>query len=395
MFNAQNEEMARAHLAAIISSSDDAIISKDLKGIITSWNEGAHRLFGYSAEEAIGQPISMLIPEEQRNHEARILAGINRGEHIEHYETVRRSKDGRLLDISLSVSPIRDSTGRIIGASKIARDITEKKRAERELVETTRLLREAQGELQQHAQDLEKKVAERTAELRSTVADLESFSYSISHDLRAPLRAMQGFAQLLQEHYDAKLDEEGRKWLDTIVRAGGRLHQLIEDVLKYSRIGREDLKLRPVALAELVPRIIEEYPNINQANPALTLHQPLHSVMASEPLLAQCLANLFGNAVKFVEPGTRPRIDVRTEQRNGDVRLWIEDNGVGIPPTEHEKIFALFTRGSAPAQVEGTGVGLAIVHRAILRMNGTVGVESEPGHGSKFWIQLPAAEAAK
>jgi signal transduction histidine kinase len=246
-------------------------------------------------------------------------------------------------------------------------------------------------DLERHAADLERTVAERTAELRATVGDLEAFSYSISHDLRAPLRAMQGFAKLLQETYGQQLGGDGQMWLEKITRAGARLNQLIEDVLSYSRVGRADLKLEPNSLDELVPRVIEEYPNILQGAPEITVQRPLRSVIGSETLLMQCVANLLGNAVKFVSPGTRPRINILTESRNGAVRLWIEDNGVGIPEAEQRQIFGLFTRGAGISQVDCTGVGLAVVQRAVARMQGKVGVESQVGQGSRFWIELPAA----
>jgi PAS domain S-box-containing protein len=387
----QDKDLAQAHLAAIVSSSDDAIISKDLQGIIVSWNRGAEALFGYTAQEAIGRPITMLIPETRLDEETKILERIRRGDLVNHYQTIRRRKDGTLIEVSLTVSPIRNSAGEIVGASKIARDITEEKKAGRELAETARRLREAQVELEKHAADLERTVAERTAELRATVGDLEAFSYSISHDLRAPLRAMQGFAQLLQENYGQQLDVEGRMWLDKISRAGTRLNQLIEDVLSYSRVGRADVMLEPNSLDKLVPRVIEEYPNILEGNPEITVQRPLQPVIGSETLLMQCIANLLGNAVKFVPPGTRPRVNVRTEPRNGAVRLWVEDNGVGIPETEHRQIFRLFARGVTNAQVDGTGVGLAVVQRAVSRMHGSVGVESQVGQGSRFWIELPGA----
>lgn len=384
-----------ARLAAIVESSDDAIIGKDLHGIITSWNRGAERIFGYDAQEVIGRPITLLIPPDRLTEEPEILSRLRKGERVDHFETVRITKNRHLVNVSLTISPIRDAEGNIVGVSKIARDITEKKRSEQILTETAQKLRHAQEEVQRHAEELERKVAERTTELSATVADLEAFSYSISHDLRAPLRAMQGFAQLLRENHGERLDDEGRQWLDTIMRSGARLNQLIDDVLNYSRVSRSELELGPVDLSDLVSKVVREYPNITQANPALIVEQPLRPVIGSETLLAQAIANLLGNAVKFVASGTRPRIRVRSENLNGSVRLWIEDNGVGIPRAEHERIFGLFTRGTSDTKVEGTGVGLAVVQRAITRMHGRVGVESEPGQGSKFWIELPAAAPSK
>src|SRR5882724_9236020 len=218
-----------AFLASIVENSDDAIISKDLNGVIMSWNCGAERIFGYSAAEAVGKPVSILIPPDHADEEPKILERIRRGERIGHYETVRQHKDGTLINVSLSVSPIKDADGRVIGVSKIARDITQHKRMEKELVKANAILAE-------RARDLETAVAERTARLQQTIADLETFSYTVSHDLRSPLRAMQGFAQAIIAGYADKLDAEGKEYLQRISSSAIRMDKLILEVLTYSRI---------------------------------------------------------------------------------------------------------------------------------------------------------------
>jgi len=187
----QTEE-ARAKLASIVESSDDAIISKDLNGIITSWNQGAQRLFGYTAREMIGQSVARLIPPENFDEEPAILERIRQGKAVEHCETLWRRKDGALINLSLTVSPIWNDQGQIVGASKIARDITDRKKTEQ-------ALRESQALLASRAAQLEQLVTERTARLQDTVSELEHFSYTITHDMRAPLRAMQGFGLILAE----------------------------------------------------------------------------------------------------------------------------------------------------------------------------------------------------
>ncbi len=248
---------ARSMLGAIVESSDDAILSKNLNGIITSWNAGAQRLFGYTAEETVGQPVTMLMPPERFNEEPGILARIRRGERVDHYETIRRRKDGTLLDVSLTISPIVDSQGKIIGASKIARNITEHKRAQI-------ALREAHELLESRAKQLEKLVEERTADLRKTnealvvslahqdklthdlretVQQLETFSYSIVHDMRAPLRSMRSFAAFLETEYRDKLDDTGRSYLQRIMGSAIRMDALITDVLTYSRIASGETPL--------------------------------------------------------------------------------------------------------------------------------------------------------
>src|SRR5882724_6784611 len=222
-------ELTARKLTSIVENSDDAIIGKDLNGVITSWNRGAEHIFGYSAAEAVGKPVSILIPPDHADEEPKILERIRRGERIGHYETVRQRKDGTLINVSLSVSPIKDADGRVIGVSKIARDITQHKRMEKELVKANAILAE-------RARDLETAVAERTARLQQTIADLETFSYTVSHDLRSPLRAMQGFAQAIIAGYADKLDAEGKEYLQRISSSAIRMDKLILEVLTYSRI---------------------------------------------------------------------------------------------------------------------------------------------------------------
>jgi len=408
-----------AWLAAIVESSDDAIITKSLDGIIQTWNKSAEHLFGYTAEQAVGKPVSMLIPQNRQDEEPEILARLRRGERIDHYETVRQRSDGTLLDISLTVSPLRDSQGRIVGASKIARDITGQKRAERALRESEerfrmvadniaqlawsanelgsgtwynrrwydytgttfeemkgrgwesvlhpehlarvrssleeRLqsgrewedtfplrgkdgiyrwflsravpirnsegkieswfgtntditeLREAREALAKSHEDLEKRVAERTASLTEAVAQLEEFSYSVSHDLRAPVRAMQGYAQATLEDYGHTLDARGRQYLNHIVQSGERMDRLVRNLLAYSRIARSELKLEPVSLDALVKDVVSQYPEMQPPRAEIIKRGDLHSVIAHEPSLTQAVSNLLNNAIKFVEPGTQPR----------------------------------------------------------------------------------------
>ncbi len=367
-------ERAKARLAAIVESSDDAIISKDLNGIITSWNRGAERLFGYEAGEAIGRSITMLIPPERLDEEPRILESIRRGARIDHYETVRRRKDGTLIDISLTVSPMRNDQNEIIGASKIARDITERKRAE-EL-------------LQSEAKHLESLVQERTAKLKAMVGELEAFSYSVSHDLRAPLRAMAGYAKALLEEAPAQLSPQHRTYLERIQRAAERLDRLTQEILTYSQLSRAEIKLQPVNLDKLAHEIVEQYPELAAHCGHIQIHSPLLPVLAHESLLTQALSNLLNNACKFVAPGTEPKVVVRTEEMGEEIRIWVEDKGIGIAPEHRDRLFKIFGRIHPESKYEGTGIGLAIVKKVGERMEGTTGFESEPGKGSRFWMQL-------
>jgi PAS domain S-box-containing protein len=501
--NRARESIAR--LAAIVEFSDDAIITLNLEGIIASWNKGAERLYGYSAEEAIGKPLSMLIiPPGQEEEETAILARLRQDQRIEPYQTVRRCKNGKVLDISLSVSPLRDTDGAIIGVSKIARDITQWKKTLQALRDSeqefrtladnisqlawsaselgavtwynrrwceftgttleqmqgrgwesvhhpdhlervkTKLqeclargepwedtfplrgkdgeyrwflsraipirtaegkieswfgtntditeLREAREELARSNENLEKRVAERTASLSETMAQMEQFSYSVSHDLRAPVRAMQGYAQTLLEEYRQVLDQRGIEYLERIVRSGGRLERLTSALLTYSRIGRTQVTLQPVSLDALLADIISHYPEMLPPRAQISFETRLQSVLAHEPSLTQAISNLLHNAVKFVAPGVTPIVQVYSEKRGDRLRLWVKDNGIGIKPEHQGRLFGLFERIHTERQYEGTGIGLAVVRKAIERMGGQVGMESS-AVGSKFWIELPIVES--
>ncbi len=372
-------------LSIIVETSDDAIISKDLNGIIMTWNQGAERIFGYTALEAVGQPITILMPPERYDEEPGILGRIRKGERIDHYETVRRRKDGTLIDISLTVSPVRDEEGRIIGASKIARDITLRKRADKEL-------RATRDELSRLNAELEQRVHERTTSLTEAITQMEEFSYTVSHDLRAPARAMMGYARIVLEDFGQHLHPEAKDYLERIIRGGARMDRLIQDILTYSRLSRRQLELRPVSLDRLLPDIVQQFPQMQPPSAFITIHGPLLDVQGHESLLAQAISNLLTNAVKFVPPREVPRVTVRTESHSTNVRLWVEDNGIGIKPEHQRRIFGVFERLPTETPYEGTGIGLAIVRRAVEKMGGCVGLESDGLTGSRFWLELPAAE---
>ena len=232
-------------------------------------------------------------------------------------------------------------------------------------------------------------VTERTGQLRETIKELEGFSYSVSHDMRAPLRAMQTFASYLVEEYGGKLDEQGMDYLHQIMRSAVRLDHLIQDVLSYTRILHTKLPMEPVDLDRLVRDIVETFPNGQPIKPQIEIKGTLPIVMGNEALLAQCVSNLLSNGAKFVSRGTTPQMEVWAEDvENAFVRVWFRDNGVGIAPENHTRIFRLFERIHLVTEYEGTGIGLTIVRKAIERMGAQVGLESALGKGSNFWIQL-------
>ncbi len=249
----------------------------------------------------------------------------------------------------------------------------------------------AQAILADHAGELELQVLTRTAELRETIGELEAFSYSVSHDMRAPLRALQGFAQLLLHNNAALLDANSVDQLRRIVTSAGRMDALINDVLTYSKLLRSEITLEPVSLDDLIRQVIATYPQLEAKNAEIAIEGSLPSVRANEASLTQVISNLLSNAVKFVARGTTARVRVWAEEIEGDVRLWIEDNGIGIAPEDQGRIWAIFTRVGRAKDYDGTGIGLAIVRKAVERMRGTAGLESAPGQGTRFWLRLRRA----
>jgi signal transduction histidine kinase len=236
--------------------------------------------------------------------------------------------------------------------------------------------------------ELERQVHERTVKLEETIGELEAFSYSVSHDMRAPLRAMEGYAKALLTDYHGRLDGEAMHWLDRIARSAHRLDSLIKDVLTYSRVAKEQIQLSPTDLERLIEDILSTNPEFQEPQARIVVQKPLERVLGHEAYLIQCITNLLSNAVKFVQEGVAPVILIRSERLDGKVRVWFEDNGIGIAAAHHERIFQIFGRVFPDEKYSGTGIGLAIVRKAVQRMNGEAGVESQLGKGSRFWLIL-------
>jgi signal transduction histidine kinase len=228
--------------------------------------------------------------------------------------------------------------------------------------------------------------------LEETIGELEAFSYSVSHDMRAPLRAMAGYAKALLADYHDRLGGEALHWLDRILRSAQRLDSLIKDVLAYSRVAKEQIALGPVDVERLIEDITSTHPEFQAPHARIVVEKPLQRVFGHEAYLTQCVSNLLSNAVKFVRPEAVPTVRIWSERLNGRVRVWFEDNGIGIAPAHHERIFQIFGRVFPDEKYSGTGIGLAIVRKAIQRMRGEVGVESQLDKGSRFWLILDAAD---
>jgi signal transduction histidine kinase len=236
--------------------------------------------------------------------------------------------------------------------------------------------------------ELQRQVQERTVRLEETIGELEAFSYSISHDMRAPLRAMEGYAKALVTDYQDRLDAQARHWLDRINRSAHRLDSLIKDVLAYSKVAKSEIELSRVDLEALIDDIMATNPEFQPVQASIVIERPLHRVLGHEAYLTQCITNLLSNAIKFSRDGVAPVIQIRSERLDGKVRLWFEDNGIGIDPVHHQRIFQIFGQVYPEERYSGTGIGLAIVRKAVQRMNGEVGVESQLGKGSRFWVIL-------
>ena len=256
-------------------------------------------------------------------------------------------------------------------------------------------VRASEEQLRQINAELEERMAQRTSELQETNAELESFAHSVSHDLRAPLRAMEGFAIALAEDYGDRLDDEGRNFATRIVDSARRLDTLISDLLSYSRLGRAHLSIQQVALHQVVQEVLEQLKTeIADRNATILVEDRLPAVQGHQATLVQVISNLVTNALKFVGPEA-PRVRIWAEQRERDmIRLCVKDKGIGIDPSYHDRIFRIFERLHGVESFPGTGVGLAIVSRGCERLGGRCGVDSDVGQGSCFWIELPRAKAA-
>jgi signal transduction histidine kinase len=236
-------------------------------------------------------------------------------------------------------------------------------------------------------------VFERTARLEQTVSELEAFSYSMSHDLRATLRAMRGYSEALLQDYSAGLDSDAQSYLKRILSASERLDRLVQDVLHYSRCARETIECLPVDIEPLISSVVAEYPAFRPPKAEIIVARRLQKVRGHEASLSQVISNLLANAVKFVRPELTPKVKIWTEAIGSRVRVFFSDNGIGIAPEDHEKIFKIFERLSAKGEYEGAGIGLAIVAKGVERMGGKVGVQSWAGRGSTFWVELEACPA--
>ena len=525
-------EEARERLAALVDSSDDAIISKTLEGTIKTWNRGAERVFGYSSAEMAGKPMLLLIPPDRVNEESEILARIRRGESVEHFETVRVRKDGKKIDISATISPIKDSSGAIVGASKIARDITERKQTEDRLAGQTEelsrqaeeLLRsqlaletqtlmlqsvldsmaeglvaaDAQGkfiiwnpaavkilgmaaanltsqqwtahyglyledmvtpfpadqlplarairgesssaqmfvrnpeleqgtwievgggplkdkdgavrggvvafrditqrkaderEIRKLNEELEERVVQRTAQLAAANHELEAFTYSVSHDLRAPLRHIGGFSKILSEDFGPGMPAEAQNHLKRIEDGVHRMGLLVDELLNLARVGRLALQLQATGLNAVVEEVVSLLQPEVAGRAVSWKIADLPPAECDPILIKQVFQNLMANALKFTRTRERAIIEISYRQENGQMVIAVRDNGVGFSMKYKDKLFGVFQRLHRAEEFEGTGIGLATVKRIIHKHGGRVWAEAELDKGATFYFTLAAVES--
>jgi PAS domain S-box-containing protein len=415
---------ADAWLAAIVESSDDAIVGKSLDSIIRSWNAGAERMYGHTAQEAVGQSMRMLIPQELQEEEDIILSRLRRGERVDHFVTVRQGKDGRRIDVSLSVSPIRNKDGDVIGAANIARDISETKRlldVERQL--TSQLQQQAtelEAQMQQ-SQDLQAELEQQLEESQALQVTLEEtndalthalqradgatqsaehanraksqFLATMSHELRTPLNAILGYAEMLELQVDGSITEAQRSHVGRIRAAGQLLLRLINDVLDLAKLeaGRLTFKTEDVPINDLILALqafVE--PQLNKRGVTYRAHPCLQGLKArgDRDKIEQILLNLLSNAAKFTEQG---RIDVSCHATRDQIFVEVTDTGRGIPPEMLDSIFEPFVQGERDLTrtVPGTGLGLAISRQLARGMGADITVTSAVGVGSTFTVKLP------
>jgi PAS domain S-box-containing protein len=413
---------ANQRLEYHVQNTPLAVIEFDAALRVSTWNDGAQRVFGWDAAEVVGRPMCDIpwIPEEDQARVEGVAAALVSGQTIRSVNINRNlRKDGKEIWCEWHNSSLTDPSGKMQSIQSLILDVT--------------VSREAQAVLTRDKAELERLVRERTAKLEELVAELEHFSYSITHDMRAPLRGMQGFAEAMTEACLGCQRNDSLGFMKRIRTSASRMDLLITDALQYAKAVRKELPLGPVDTGELLRGMLDSYPELQRSKAKIELRGELPVVMGNEAGLTQVFSNLLGNAVKFVRPGQVPEICVWAEvlvrgsqperqqadskrprgyqalnspdvaggggrdgQQGGGailetdrwVRIWVEDNGIGILPMMKSKVFDMFARGHDGEQYEGTGIGLALVRKVAQRMGGRVGVESEPGKGSRFWVEL-------
>lgn len=379
-------------LANVVESSDDAIITKSLEGHITSWNKGAQSIYGYSAEEIVGKDISILAPLPQKAEIKQLIEKIKRGEHVIHYDTMRVRKDGKEINVSLTLSPVFDSSGALVGISTIARDITQRKQTEEELIK--------------YREHLEELVQERTSALENKTRELEDvnvhlqeldrlksmFIASMSHELRTPLNSIIGFTGIILMGMAGDISEEQKKQLTIVKNSADHLLSLVNDVIDVSKVeaGIAELDVGEFNLSEIIWDLHDSFKVAAQdKNLELSVNTPDSLMISSdERRVKQIIMNLLSNAIKFTDEG---KVEVEVAKINGIAEITVKDTGMGINGEDMDKLFRAFSQiyvEGRPKQ-EGTGLGLYLSKKIANILGGEIGAESDFGKGSKFTFTVP------
>jgi PAS domain S-box-containing protein len=372
--------MAALRLAAIVESSDDAIIGKTLDGTILDWNLGAERLYGYQTSEVVGQPISLIIPTDRPDELPSIIERLKRGERIDHYETERIRKDGRRISVSVTISPIRNAVGRLVGASAIARDISERK--QNELERENLLARERQSR------------AEAEAALRLR----DEFLSIASHELRTPLATLNGYAQLALRRLGRADQLEPERVVDAlraITSQSDKLNWLLGQLLDVSRLEVGKLALEPQVtdVVALVEQVVSGA-RVRDGEHVITFHAQLSHEAEVDPLrLEQVLTNLLDNAIKYGAEGGGPIEVVVSDAAQDALEISVRDHGLGIPPDKRAQIFERFYQAHGNRHKSGMGLGLHISRQIVELHGGELTAEFPADGGSRFVVRLPLARS--